>query len=294
MAHSWTHDGLLDDLATHLRQPERMVWCDMQLGPSGSPRPDIFTMQKSYSKPSPAAFEIKISRSDLRSDTTSAKWQSYLKFAGSVTFAVPDGLCTVADIPDMCGLIVRKDQVWRYARRPTIQRVDLPKDAYMKLLIDGVNRTHVARRPDPRRVDLWRGSEIVRKRFGEAVEKAARDMVRFQSQIDDLKDQYDYQAGEMRRRIEVERQLLLKEAEKEIPKLTELRGALCEMLDIDPQSSSYFIRNALSQKMAACNADARVRAAEDRLRNARRAMEYALSQFPQDEPVVPVWSEQAA
>ena len=164
----------------------------------------------------------------------------------------------------------------------------------MKLLIAGVNRTHVARRPDPRRVDLWRGSEIVRKRFGEAVEKAARDMVRFQSQIDDLKDQYDYQAGEMRRRIEVERQLLLKEAEKEIPKLTELRGALCEMLDIDPQSSSYFIRNALSQKMAACNADARVRAAEDRLRNARRAMEYALSQFPQDEPVVPVWSEQAA
>jgi hypothetical protein len=294
MAHGWTHDGLLDDLATHLRQPERMVWCDMQLGPSGSPRPDVFTMQKSYSKPAPAAFEIKISRSDLRSDTTSAKWQSYLKFAGSVTFAVPDGLCTVADIPEMCGLIVRKDQVWRYARRPTVQRVDLPKDAYMKLLIDGVNRTHASRRPAPRQVDMWRGSEVVRKRFGEAVEKAARDMVSLQIRIDQLKDHYAYQDAEMRKRVEIERQLLLKEAEKEIPKLTELRDALCAMLEIDPKSGSYLIRNALSQKLADCNADARVRAADERLRNARRSIEYALNQLPKDEPVTPAWAEHAA
>ena len=294
MAHGWTHNGLLDDLAAHLRQPERMVWCDMQLGPSGSPRPDVFTMQKSYSKPAPAAFEVKISRADLRSDTTSAKWQSYLKFAASVTFAVPDGLCTVSDIPDMCGLIVRKDQVWRYARRPTVQRVELPKDAFMKLLIDGVNRTHAARQPNPRQVDLWRGSETVRKRFGEAVEKAARNMVNFQSQMDGLKDQYDYQVGEMRRRVEIERQLLVKEAEKEIPRLTELRNALCAMLGIDPQSGSYLIRNALSQKMAECDADARVRAAEDKLRRARSSMEYALNQIPKDEPVAPAWAEQTA
>lgn len=44
-----------------------------------------------------------------------------------------------------------------------------------------------------------------------------------------------------------------------------------------------------------CTSDcARVKAADEKLRNARRSMEYALSQLPKDDPVVPAWSEQAA
>jgi hypothetical protein len=133
----WGHDALAEDLAGYLSSSEVMVWTDMQLGPSGSPRPDVYLLRKSYSKPLPMAFECKISRSDLRSDTTSGKWQSYLKFASGVVFAVPDGLATVADIPAGCGLIVRKAKEWRYARRPTLTRVTVPFDACMKLLIDG-------------------------------------------------------------------------------------------------------------------------------------------------------------
>lgn len=37
---TWDHNALAEDLAGYLTAPERMVWCDMQLGPAGSPRPD--------------------------------------------------------------------------------------------------------------------------------------------------------------------------------------------------------------------------------------------------------------
>jgi len=82
--HNWGHDALAEDLAQHLRSDKRMVWTDMQLGPSGSARPDVFTLDKVYSRPAPTAYECKISRADLRADTTSGKWQKYLQFAGAV------------------------------------------------------------------------------------------------------------------------------------------------------------------------------------------------------------------
>jgi hypothetical protein len=281
--HEWRHDDLAADLAGYLRQPERMVWCDMQLGPSGSPRPDVFTMQKSYSKPAPAAFEVKISRSDLRSDTTSGKWQSYLKFAGSVTFAVPDGLCTVGDIPDGCGLMFRKDQVWRYARRPTIQRVTLPADAYMKLLIDGVGRIYRPALPEPRKAETWRDHEVVRARFGDAVARAARDIVAVQSSIDGLKDHYRYQLEKVKEQVDGHRKMLMRQAEEEIPKLTAIRDDLCAIFGIEPGSDPYAIRHAASRMKAQIDADKRVQEAEERVSQARSSLSYALERLGQAE-----------
>lgn len=40
------HDELAQSLAAHLRGDARMIWCDLQLGPSGSPRPDVYTIDK--------------------------------------------------------------------------------------------------------------------------------------------------------------------------------------------------------------------------------------------------------
>ena len=185
---AWAHDALLADLAGHLRAPDRMVWTDMQIGPSGSPRPDVFIMQKSYSKPRPLSFEIKVSRSDLRADTTAGKWSSSLKFSDGVVFALPDGLATPADIPERCGLIVRKKEVWRYVRKPTLTPCQPSRDAFMKLLIDGVGRLHGPEVPQPRRVDTWAPHKAVRAKFGDAVEKAARDLVAMQERVANLQD----------------------------------------------------------------------------------------------------------
>ena len=64
------HDELAFNLAMSLRSEKRMVWTDMQLGPSGSARPDVYTLMKSYTQPNPTTYEVKISviRFSLRCD----------------------------------------------------------------------------------------------------------------------------------------------------------------------------------------------------------------------------------
>jgi len=276
---AWKHDELAADLAGYLLSPDRMVWTDMQLGPAGSPRPDVYTLQKSYSKPAPAAFEIKVSRSDLRSDTTSGKWQAYLQFAASVTFAVPDGLCTVADIPDGCGLIVRKEAVWRYVRRPTIQKVTPPFSACMKLLIDGISRTYTPRQPQPRRAELWRESEVVRKRFGQAVATAAQDLARAQEMAASARDAGKYERGRVQTEIATYKAQLRKQAETEAGEWIALRTEILEWLGIEIPTT-WAARNKFAELKRACDADARVAAADANVDRARRALEQALRTLP--------------
>lgn len=84
------HNDLMHALAANLRgNSDRMVWEDMQLGPSGSPRPDVYTIMKSYTSPLPTAYECKVSVADFRGDVVSGKWQAYLRFAGAVVFVSP-------------------------------------------------------------------------------------------------------------------------------------------------------------------------------------------------------------
>lgn len=273
----WKHDDLLADLAAFLRGPDRLVWTDMQLGPSGSPRPDAFTLQKSYSKPLPSAYEIKISRSDLRSDTTSGKWQSYLRYAGSVTFAVPDGLCTVADIPDGCGLMVRKAETWRYARKATRQPVEIPRDAWMKLLIDGIGRVSSSPLPRVREVSLWTEHAGIRKRFGEAVALAARDIAAAQKLGADLKAME--QAGYRRvdKEIADHRKHRMEELAREMAQFETIKAEICEWLELAPDSRPFTIQRRIAALRAACDADARVEAAETKLGRARNSIQHALS-----------------
>jgi len=274
--HGWTHDGLAEDLAGHLRCANRMTWLDMQLGPSGSPRPDVFTLERSYSKPRPTAYEIKISRSDLRSDTTSGKWQSYLAFASSVTFAVPDGLCTPADIPRGCGLIVRKKEVWRYVRRPTIQPVSLPMDACMKLLIDGVSRIAEVREPKPRTLDLWREHEIVRQRFGEEVARCARDLVAARRRLDDAKSLANGEWDRMRRDVEDTKARLVAQAKQELETWSNLRREVLAWLNLPEGTTTWAAEQRLRKLKRECDADQRVERAEMQLAHARTAVHSAL------------------
>src|SRR5262245_7005098 len=94
-----SHDALAESLADHVRGPERMVWCDMQLGPGGSPRPDVYAIYKSFVNPAPTAYECKVSTSDFRADVTSGKWKTYLPFASAVYFACEAGLFGKAEVP---------------------------------------------------------------------------------------------------------------------------------------------------------------------------------------------------
>ena len=144
----WKHDDLARDLSVHLtcgQSRNRMAWCDVQLGPSGSPRPDVYVMDCSYVRPNPTAYEVKVSRSDFLSDATSGKFQKYYAFASRVVFAVPKGLVKKTEIPDGCGLIERSDRAWRNTRRAIVNPMEVPWSAMMKLLMDG------GAQPDPNR-----------------------------------------------------------------------------------------------------------------------------------------------
>lgn len=173
------HDELQENLANHLRSgTDRMVWTNTQLGPVGSPRPDVFTVNKSFSRFASDAYEIKVSVSDLRSDVTSGKWQSYRKFAHRVWFAFPRGMAPLDLIPKECGVILRSDAGWRAARKPVAQVLDtLPRDAWLKLLMDlhPVNSSGLIKAP--RNANDYTAAEIVRKRLGKEIGDLFYDVV---------------------------------------------------------------------------------------------------------------------
>lgn len=160
------HDELQESLASHLRGgSDRMVWTNTQLGPSASPRPDVFSVATSFARFRADAYEIKVSLSDLRRDVTSGKWQSYRKFAHAVWFAFPSGLAPLELIPLECGVILL-GKTWRAARKPVAQTLDtLPRDAWLKLLMCGGPER--GREPAPRTMNTWKQEEFVRSKFGD-------------------------------------------------------------------------------------------------------------------------------
>lgn len=211
---TWTHDGLQSDLARHFVANDKiMVWEDMQLGPSGSPRPDVYTLRKSFTNPYPRAYEIKISTSDFRGDVERAKWTSYFDFADSVTFCVPKGLLKREDVPAEAGLMIRGENGWstvKAARRVTTNRT-LDEFVYMKLLMDGIKRARQPVVPEPRSADPWRVARNERNQLSEEVREAITDIgaarLRAQSLMERAEEQYDL-ARERREQIDEERNLL--------------------------------------------------------------------------------------
>lgn len=134
---AWKHDDLAHDLAMHVLSTKRLVWCDMQLGPVGSPRPDVYALDKSFAHPRAITYECKVSVADFRADVTAGKWQHYLGFSSGVYFAAPAGLLKREDVPKGCGLIVRGEEGWRTLRAPTLEALELDWLVLLKLLIDG-------------------------------------------------------------------------------------------------------------------------------------------------------------
>ena len=164
------HDQLAESLAAHLRaNTDSVVWTNMQMGPSGSARPDVYAIAKSYSKFNAAAFEVKVSAADLLRDLASGKWQSYLKFSPTVCFAMAADLAKSHGdrVPRECGLIVLGEAGWRYRRRAINQPLaNLPRDAWLKLVIDGVERE--AKRPRDRQARTeWMAERALTKAIGE-------------------------------------------------------------------------------------------------------------------------------
>jgi len=161
-----THDELANNLAIHLINENRMVWEDIPVGKVHSVRPDVLTIEKSYSSPNPISYEIKVSVSDFRSDVTKAKWKAYLDFSYGVIFAVPKGLIKKSDVPNGCGLITFNGQSWNTVKKPTLHPTKLNDELLLKLLISGNERETKKPIIKNRDFDQHVHHETLRKKFG--------------------------------------------------------------------------------------------------------------------------------
>lgn len=195
-----SHDDLASDLAEYLRgSGNRVTWEDCQLGPAGSPRPDVYAMEKTYTRLSFEVFEVKVSAADFRSDVTSGKWQAYRPFANSVTFAAPAGMVTKADVPSACGLILRHAHGWRYAKRPVRQVLDeMPWRAWVKLLLDGTERATFARRVE--HFNQYLAGRKLAHRFGEDVASMLSDLQELPARHKALRAHYERTSKELEER----------------------------------------------------------------------------------------------
>lgn len=271
----WGHDQLAHDLAEHLRgNTARMVWEDMQMGPSGSARPDVFTMNKSYSSPKPLVYEVKVSVSDFRSDVTSGKWQKYREFSSGVIFAVPQGLVTKADVPPGCGLIVRSENVWRTVKGPTLGECVIPQKAMLKLLIDGAHRQ--AQELRVRQASDWCAHQLERAGLAKDVAQAVQDLRMVRGRIEDAERRAKDIISSAQEKAES-----LKRQEDDAIK--QLRISLCEALSIEPNTygaqdivelAANFSDYAKGLR-AVMSADKEVKRLQDQLDNIMNALDRA-------------------
>lgn len=265
---AWQHDQLANDLANHLAgKSGRMIWTDMQLGPSGSARPDVYTIEPSFVSPRPTSYEIKISRSDFMSDVGSGKWQKYLEFSGAVVFAVPAGLVDKREIPDRCGLIVRGETGWRTARRATVSPVTLPQSVMLKLLIDGVDRSRARRQLEPRSATRWSLAADRRKELGKEVADALRDVDRYRADA----EVYLNQAKQRRREAEG---IVQAERDRAQEIIADLSKELCDVIGLEKWNAIH-ARQKINQLRADVSADARVQRVEEFLARARQSVRQA-------------------
>lgn len=281
---TWAHDDLAKDLAAHLRgASDRLVWTDMQPGPAGSPRPDVYTVPCSFARFQPVAYECKISVADFRRDVTAGKWTSYLRFAAGVIFAAPAGLLKKEDIPAGCGLIVRGPDGWRSLKGATLKNVDnLPRDAWIKLIIDGMARL-ADQSHEQLRAGLcneWTLEKKLRARLGNIVADAVRDQLHAERRLKTATERLESLAEEAER----ERRLILdrakEHAERDAAQIDGARIELARALGLPAGAGAWEISSACKQAARRVNIDSEIKRLRQQLERIQVALESAAEPLP--------------
>ncbi|KWA17368.1 hypothetical protein WL26_03875 [Burkholderia cepacia] len=281
---NWNHDDLARDLAAHLRgASDRLVWTDMQLGPAGSPRPDVYTVPCSFARFQPVAYECKISVADFRRDVTAGKWTSYLRFAAGVIFAAPAGLLKKEDVPAGCGLIVRGPDGWRSLKGPTLKNMEnLPRDAWIKLIIDGMARL-ADQNHEQLRAGLcneWTLEKKLRARLGDVVADAVRDQLHAERRLKTATERLENLAEE----AENERRLILdrakEHAERDALQIDSARGELARALGLPASAGAWEIASACKQAARRLSIDPEIKRLHHQLERIQVAIESAAEPLP--------------
>ncbi|WP_334046148.1 hypothetical protein [Burkholderia cepacia] len=255
----------------------------MQLGPAGSPRPDVYTVPCSFARFQPVAYECKISVADFRRDVTAGKWTSYLRFAAGVIFAAPAGLLKKEDIPAGCGLIVRGPDGWRSLKGPTLKNMEnLPRDAWIKLIIDGMARL-ADQNHEQLRAGLcneWTLEKKLRARLGDVVADAVRDQLHAERRLKTATERLENLAEE----AENERRLILdrakEHAQRDAAQVDAARIELARVLGLPASAGAWEIASACKQAARRLSTDPEIRRLRQQLERIQAAIESAAEPLP--------------
>jgi hypothetical protein len=288
----WGHDELATDLANHLRTTsDVMAWENMQLGPSGSPRPDVYAVKKSFSRFAPIAYEAKISIADFRRDVTAGKWQTYLQFASAVVFAAPAGLITKADIPNGCGLIIRHESGWKVAKGPTLGNLgNLPRDAWLKLLMDGIDRETTRARIQSRgEGSIWAADTALRKKLGDELGGLVRTAYLSADSLKTANEAAQRERDEIRQgtHAEVLREIQWRKdaLDREAARINEAQLELARVLGLPPEASTAELAAAMRGAARRIEGDREVQRLRDFFRRVQDMSKEGVEPVPGDMPV---------
>lgn len=280
----WKHDELAADLASHLNgyKPGAVTWLDMQLGPAGSPRPDVYSIAHTYTALRATAFEVKVSRADFLRDATAGKALGYRRFAGAVVFAAPAGLLSKGEIPEGCGFIQRHEDGWRYARKPVLSPVEnLPWQVWLKLVTDGCGRELNSRGAIEARKRVshhYRSEALARRVLGEELGRlyANRENARLllQHDIDQLARDRERVKAERAEDRQRQRQQEEREASEVLAPVREA----CAALGLPPDTPVHQVVKALRNSWPE-TAQAQVKAAAKQLQSAAESLEWAMGRL---------------
>lgn len=245
----WGHNALAHDLAEHLRQnTARIVWEDMQLGPSGTARPDVYALPCSFSKFCPVVYEVKVSVSDFRADVTAGKFTKYFAYASAVVFAVPEGMLKKTDIPEGCGLMVRKEGGWYTVKGPTMRPIDtLPRDAWVKLVIDGIRRETERTRLSMRTAPVYVHETRLARRHGEEIARLVSQAYSAKNRLESAIEQQEKRRAEVFQQTEQEARWHRQSMEQQAESLNRAQSELAEVLGLPADATVNQLTRAINE-----------------------------------------------
>jgi hypothetical protein len=134
----------------------------------------------------------------------------------------------------------------------------------------------------PRKVETWAEHEAIRKRFGQDVALAAKDLARARERLARITASADCEWEQQKTAIETRVRHYRERLEADNEKIGAARKELLAWLGLEA-GSIYDITRRIAELKMECAADPRVRDVEERLNRARRAMQGALAHLPERE-----------
>ncbi len=135
------HESLVEQVTQHLSRAGRLTYRGLMLrgrvGDAWKPcRPDVYSIRytsvAAYARP--VIHEVKVRRADLLGDLKNPdKRAAYQALSSEFFYVMPEGLATVHEIPDECGVLFAGDAGLRLARPSPQRTVQLGIAEWMSL-----------------------------------------------------------------------------------------------------------------------------------------------------------------